>query len=195
MTAKPFIETFTGKKFYITDPRRCDVDIIDIAESLSKLCRFSGHTNSFYSVAEHSILLTDWYLEHGRSETDTSPVSIREAVTVLLHDASEAYVSDITSPLKSVLPGYVEIEDNIQKVIAEVFNLVDPQPSWLKELDTRIVLDEREQLKKPSGNDWGIDVAPLNVKIEGWSPQRARDEFLSMYGILTDQMIYPAASW
>ncbi|QDP54860.1 MAG: hypothetical protein Unbinned3891contig1000_58 [Prokaryotic dsDNA virus sp.] len=89
------ITTHTGKQFDLQDPNPALVDIEDIAWALSNLCRFVGHTPTFYSVAEHSALVASVLLEKTRD-----PVW---AMAGLLHDAHEAYMGDIPQPLKNLI--------------------------------------------------------------------------------------------
>ena len=86
----PWIETFTGKHFYPLDPKPEDFDLVDIAHSLANTCRFRGHVRRFFSVAEHSVNVSK--LAEG--------IDPGAAVQGLLHDAAEAYLSDLASPLK-----------------------------------------------------------------------------------------------
>jgi len=87
----------SGKDFNYKGFFSQDIDITDIAHSLSHLCRFTGHTNVFYSVAQHSLLVS--------AKLDGSP---QERLVGLLHDAAEAYTNDLSSPLKA----YLEARDN-----------------------------------------------------------------------------------
>ena len=79
--------TYTGKEFYPLDPNPADIDIKDIAHALSNCCRFAGHIKSFYSVAQHSVIVSEL-------------CEPENALAGLLHDASEAYLSDIARPVK-----------------------------------------------------------------------------------------------
>ena len=108
---EPWIETFTGKQFYFLDPTRDSIDIRDIAHSLAYTCRYTGHCKRFYSVAEHSILVS--YLAD-------------DPLAGLLHDASEAYITDIASPIKPHLTNYKELEDMLMGHIADRFNFTYP---------------------------------------------------------------------
>jgi uncharacterized protein len=97
-----------GTLFDIMDPAGSDFTITDIAHGLGRVCRFAGHTNRFYSVAEHSIHVARLVpLEHARA--------------ALLHDASEAFIGDVTRPLKALLPDYRRIEEQIADAIARRF--------------------------------------------------------------------------
>ena len=103
------IMTYTKIMF---DPLHPDVDLIDIediAHALSMLCRANGHFKSFYSVAQHSINCMKEAKARGYSE--------RIQMACLLHDASEAYLSDVTRPVKAELPRYKEIEAPLQEII------------------------------------------------------------------------------
>lgn len=86
---QPFIITYTGKKFTYDMVYPCDICIEDIAHALSQLCRYTGHTNTFYSVAQHCLLIAD-----------KIPGGPEVKLAALLHDAAEAYVNDLASPLK-----------------------------------------------------------------------------------------------
>ncbi len=87
-----FITTYTGLEFDYDDFKPDDIDIRDIAHSLSHLCRFCGHTNIFYSVAQHCLLVSE-----------KIPGGPEVKLAALLHDASEAYVGDLPGPLKKWL--------------------------------------------------------------------------------------------
>ena len=102
---EPWIQTFTGQKFWLDSPQSESIHIEDIAHSLSMQCRYAGHSKFFYSVAQHSYLAT--FL---------CPYSLRLAV--LLHDAAEAYLGDVTKPLKQCLGGkYSHMEAKVQNAI------------------------------------------------------------------------------
>lgn len=120
------IMTYTKKMF---DPLRPDaalLDIADIAHALSMLCRANGHFKSFYSVAQHSINCM-W-------EAKARGYSDRVQLASLLHDASEAYLSDVTRPVKAELPRYKEIEGPLQEMI------------WNKWLCEPLTEEERKQV-------------------------------------------------
>ncbi len=109
VTSMSCIKTFTGIMFEPIEP---DVDLIcikDIAHALSMLCRANGHFRSFYSVGQHSI--------NCMQEAKARGYSARLQLACLLHDASEAYLSDVTRPVKHSLPKYLEIEKPLQEMI------------------------------------------------------------------------------
>lgn len=171
-----WIETYTGRKFWPLAPSPDDIDIFDIAQALSMTCRYKGHTNEFYSVAEHSVLLAEKLPPHLR-------------LRGLLHDAHEAYspFGDVPRPLKSARPEIAamvkEAEGNLDAAIAARFGLSLPIADWLvKEYDTRILHDERRQLMSRTGFEWALpDMRPLGVVCRRWAPFTAREFFLMAF--------------
>ncbi len=162
-----WMQTFTGRKFFPMDPRSDDVDPADIAHALSLQCRYNGHVDRFYSVAEHCVLLS-------------RVVSPENAAWALLHDATEAYVGDMIRPLKRSMPDYCEAEDRVMVAIADAFGLSGQViPDEVKEADTRILLDERAALMSLTQHRWAIeDLEPLAVTIYAWSPEEAERQYL-----------------
>ena len=128
------IMTYTKKMFDPLCPNEELIDIEDIAHALSMLCRANGHFRSFYSVAQHSI--------NCMNEAKSRGYSARIQLACLLHDASEAYLSDVTRPVKAELPRYKEIEAPLQEAV------------WNKWLGNPLTEKEREQV-------FGIDDAIL----------------------------------
>lgn len=101
-----WIQTATGGQFWPMDPQPDEIDINDIAHALAMLCRFGGHCLRFYSVAEHSVLLSH-------------AVPPEHALWALLHDATEGYLVDMPRPIKAFLPGYKEAEAGIVRAVIE----------------------------------------------------------------------------
>lgn len=168
-----WMQTYTGRQFWPLDPSMVDVDIEDIAHALSMQPRYAGHTTRFYSVAEHS------YLVSMHCET----ISSQRAG--LLHDGSEAYLCDIPRPVKPHLSNYREIEDRLCGVIAAKYGVPYPWPEDVHEIDMRILLDERNQLLRPSpaplGDGWPDHLEPLNAFIRCLDPQTAKAAFLGRF--------------
>jgi hypothetical protein len=172
--AAQFIETYTGRAFYPLDPKPEALSIIDIAHALSNQGRYSGHTAFFYPVAQHSSLLAQWVVNRGGSALD--------ALQILMHDAPEAYLVDVPRPVKQHMPEYRVWDHGINGVIRQWMGWGDlPIPSFQDELDSRIIVDERDQLMSRSGNDWGHKLEPLGIKIEPWTPEEAERTFLTQY--------------
>lgn len=168
------IVTYTGRVVNPLEIRPEDISLVDIAHSLSNLCRFTGHTSKFYSVAEHCVRCYDYATE--------------DRLWVLLHDASEAYVNDIARPLKhsAAYDAYRAAEEHIMKVIAQKYELVWPEPASVKAVDRRLLVTEIRDLM------WGTDAPDDNAfpeKIDPWSPELAEQAFiyrLAMEGILVE---------
>lgn len=125
METPSWIRTYSGKKFYVFDPKQKDITIKDIAHALSLICRFTGHTEDLYSVGQHSLLVMELCPEEFKLEG-------------LTHDFPEAYVTDLATPIKRQMSNYREIEDNLHVAIAKKFHLQFPMPKIIKEIDTEV---------------------------------------------------------
>lgn len=168
-----WIQLHSGKPFFPLDPRPEEIDIDDIAWSLAHQCRYNGHTNRFYSVAEHCVHIS-------------FAVPLEQALWGLLHDASEAYLSDLPRPLKPFIPDYKVCEDRLMRCVAELFSLPWPEPAIVKELDTRILHNERAALMTPSALEWNIPGGSVpGIEIHGWQPKEAYTHFIGRYTELT----------
>jgi hypothetical protein len=184
-------QTFSGRRFWPLDPRPDDVAIEDIAHALSLLCRYGGHCLRFYAVAEHSVLLARWYLEHGDGSAWERRIL---ALWLLLHDGSEAYLSDMVRPLKRHMPEYRQAEADVQCAVYVRFGLIPfTEPAEVKALDNRILMDERAQVMRPTGDQWhfGGATEPLGVTLQFWSPEQAEREFLATFAALTATTLTP----
>ena len=163
------IQLYSGKPFYPEDPREEDIDIRDIARSLSMLCRFGGHINNFYSVAQHSVELS--YI-----------VEPKNAFCALMHDSTEAYYGDMIRPLKYLFPRFIEMEDNCWKVIAKKYGLPQKMPDDVKNNDTRICFTEkRDLLPASNGTNWGYEMSPHENKIVAHPPEVAERMFINRF--------------
>lgn len=193
-----WLATATGGFWSINDPHPADVDAASIFVGLSRVCRYAGQVDpdrEFYSVAEHSMLMTRWAIDKG-------VVTHREdALAILLHDAAEAFFGDMPTPMKALLPGYKEMEERSQAVIMEAFGLADGgveiTKAKIKELDIRVRLDERLALIREPALSEGINVLwmgdheshrPLEVHVRGLWPTRAREEMLELFDEIVTRM-------
>lgn len=178
MLLEPWIETYTGKQLHFLDPKPEEIDIEDIANALSNECRYGGHTSSFYSVAEHSLLVA-------------SIVEADLALKALLHDASEAYLRDIASPVKQYLSNYKEMEEKLMRAIWDKF-FGEGQVRWdvpdIKEADIMALKCEARQLMPSKGSTW-IHLYPtereVNPKLHCMSPKEAKQVFLQAFNQIT----------
>ena len=168
---KSWIQTHSGHQFYPLDPNPLQITILDIAHALSNVCRYTGHVMRFYSVAEHSVIVSRY-------------VPRELALWGLLHDAAEAYLVDVPSPIKGRLEGYAEIEERVEEAVCERFKLPWPMPYEVKRIDHAILADEQTQLMvNPPAPRW-FPERPLGVVLECWPPERAKAEFLARYSAL-----------
>lgn len=165
------IVTYNGISFWPTDPRPEEINIEDIAHSLSMLCRFNGHVEEFYSVGDHSI----------RVSYACPP---EYALYGLLHDASEAYLSDIPTPLKGSLPRYKEYERILQSMIYRKYGLEDEEPKEVKHAD-RVLLSTEIRDLCPKMNSEHTLCIPLSENIKPLSIRAAKESFLSRFSELT----------
>lgn len=167
------ISTYDGQFFDFNHPERYDYDINTIAHALSNICRYGGHSSKFYSVAEHSVLVSRIVPE-------------RLALCGLLHDASEAFVGDMPSPLKAMCQSYRTIEERVHKSIAEKFGLPYPFPPEIKLADKMVYKAERKQITSVDDEIWHVDMPAADVMVTGMSPKNAKAFFLSRYNELTN---------
>lgn len=119
-----FVETSSGTKFHLDDP---DFKAEDIAHALSMNCRFNGHTSRFYSVAEHSMLVSALVYHMGGNQ--------QQCLEALLHDATEAYLSDVPAPFKQFLPDWKEIDKKLDHKLREWADLPLDKTGLVKEAD------------------------------------------------------------
>lgn len=163
-----WMQTATGQAFWPLDPHPEEIHIEDIAAALSKLCRYGGHTRKFYSVAEHCVLMAH-----------AAPDGFHLAA--LLHDASEAYLSDVIRPIKRHLDNYEMIEAELERAISRRFTLEFPMPAAVKRLDNAILADERDQAMLTPPREWGLTEPALGVTLQFWTPEKAEYEFLAAF--------------
>lgn len=174
----PEILTYTGQHFDFINPHPNEFNIRDIAHALSNVCRFAGHTREFYSVAQHSVMVAricvrraavDDIIDHGRAG--------------LMHDAAEAYLGDITRPLKQLLPDYKVIERRVEAALFTRFGVPYPLPKIVKHADLVMLATERRDLMPPNDDEWALitGIEPLPEVINPWYPEKAEREFLAMW--------------
>jgi len=190
MSGVAWIQSFTGRAIRILEPTPDQVDIRDIAHALSQVCRFGGQCRVHYSVAQHSALV---------AENVPRPMRL----LALLHDAAEAYIGDIVTPLKhtpEMRAVYMPIEAAWARAIGERFGLGDALvelPAEVKRADLRALLTEKRDLLQPMEGvtlaDWyGADVElppPFALPIFPMRPDAAERRFLA------DFCMYRGGQW
>lgn len=142
--------TYAGKHFDPEDPKAEMIDLLDIGVALSRIPRFVGHTVFPYYVSQHCMLTASLVVPLGKE-----PVSIirRKKLLAILHDADEAYTSDIPSPVKQLLkPSITGVEGRMMAAIYKHFDVDPPTPqeaAYIKELDIKAYNIEHEYLRGP----------------------------------------------
>ena len=169
-----WIQTSKGHKFFPFDPRPEEIDIDDIAHALSMMCRFGGHPDRFYSVAEHSFHCSQI-------------VPQEDALAALLHDASEAYLVDVPRPIKRFegMQSYRDAEAHLTKHILYRWNLDVVLPSSVKLADERMLAVEATTLFKSHPDNWPAKYQHLLTGTEPqplcWAPSVAKVNFLTRF--------------
>ena len=163
------LRTQSGKDIDYANFTVSDVDLEDIAHGLSNTCRYGGQCSFFYSVAEHSILVSQVLKNH--------PALSHLTKAALLHDAAEAYIVDLPTPLKALCPGYKLIESKVERVMSKAFpSMQGVKHPAVKEADDLLYLIEREVLLP---GPWDESSKPLDfIEIQGLNPSEAKKAFL-----------------
>lgn len=165
------LETYTGAHLDVMNPQVEDIRIKDIAHALANICRFTGHVLSFYSVAQHSVLVAR-----------ELPIELK--LEGLLHDATEAYVSDINHNLKRMMPEYRQVEQIYRNVIAQKFGLAPEVPAEVQAIDREMCHLEARTLM-PNVGGWANETRIRDVIVYPLSPTTAYALFSDMFYILT----------
>jgi uncharacterized protein len=172
-TKSPWIQTFTNVHFDILNPTLDMIRMDDIAHHLAMQCRFTGATKFHYSVAQHAVYCS-------------RIVAPEFAFEALNHDDSEAYIADMSRPLKYFTEcghHYLDIERPLERIIAARFGLPAYMSPEVKQADNAMLFAEKAQLMQPC--DWTSSASgtgePANVVIEKWSPERAEIEFRTRF--------------
>ena len=181
-----WILTFRGHAVKPLEMREADIDLYDVAHSLSMQCRWNGHTRSFYSVAQHCILVSRL-------------ADARDALWGLLHDAAEAYLHDMVSPIKRLLPAYVEAETRCQEAILRKFRLPPNMPRSVHRGDMiALVPEARDLMPRMPGATPSMPegVKPMAATLEpGLSPAAAERAFLTRYREILVEGRYAKYGW
>lgn len=167
---EPWIQTYSGRRFNPLNPIPETIVIQDIAHALSMICRYNGHCNYFYSVAQHSVLVSYFC-----DEVD--------ALWGLLHDASEGLgACDIPAPLKHApeFRFYKEIENKIQQAVCTRFNLPIQEPPGVKRADKLLLATEAQSVLNRR-KDWKLPVDPAPFMVSKLNPEEAKILFMNRF--------------
>lgn len=178
-----WIQTVSGRKVYPFDVLPEDLDISDIAHSLAQLVRFCGHAREPYTVAQHSLLVCDTVVSLGGTPD--------ERLWALLHDAAEAYLGEVTTPVKRSLrmfngnhPTPLDVaEQNILHVVAERWGLPWPIPQIVHHADRVALATEVRDFYSPCLDNWNLGLpAPIETVTQvAWPFFMARNVFLCRF--------------
>lgn len=173
LASGPTILLHSGEYFDLQEPERSPFSIVDIAHALGNICRFTGHTDRFYSVAEHSVLCSHM-------------VPPEDALAALMHDAAEAFIGDVSTPLKILLPDYKAIERRVEQAVWAAVGLPEALPPSVKRAD-RMALAIEQRFCMGNGDAWGgaADLpAEMISPVRFLSPADARAAFLDRYAAI-----------
>lgn len=171
----PTITLANGTYFDLENPDEADIDIGTIAHALSNICRYTGHCCRFYSVAQHSVLVSQ-------------NVPPEFALAGLLHDAAEAFIGDVAKPLKMILPDYQRIEARVEASVMARFGLPAKMSPEVKRADMVLLRTEQRDLMGANGHRWVYTegLQPLEEVIEPVGPYEAyvlfMERFLELVG-------------
>ena len=170
-------QTSRDIRFDLAEPNPDDVDMEDIAHALSQICRFTGHTKVFYSVAQHSCLACK---EAVRRNCHSDVVK-----WALMHDTAEAYTGDISRPVRNLLgTDIAEIEGRIYSAIVQRFNLPFMIPEEVFEIDNALLHTEALQLLGEPAGVWEPMPPPLDIHITPWTSKVAYQTFIAKAELL-----------
>jgi uncharacterized protein len=175
----PYLQTVSGRWVNPFDPDPAQLDAGDIARALANQCRFGGHSRVFYSVAQHSVIVSRLVEDRGGD--------VEDVFAALMHDATEAYLGDMPHPLKHRSPlgaAFREAEDHLEQALRDRF-AIKPDVPGLKQADRALLATERRAFSAETWHWPELDgVEPVDLELTAWSPDKAADEFATRYAEL-----------
>ena len=175
----PYLQTVSGRWVNPFDPDPAQLDAGDIARALANQCRFGGHCRVFYSVAQHSVIVSRLVEERGGDAED--------AFAALMHDATEAYLGDMPHPLKHRSPlgaAFREAERDLERAIRERF-AIKPDVPGIKPADRALLATERRAFSSELWHWPELEgVEPLDLTLEAWPPDDAARAFAERFADL-----------
>ena len=175
----PYLQTVSGRFVNPFDPDPAQLDIGDIARALANLCRFGGHSRVFYSVAQHSVIVSELVEQRGGD--------VEDVFAALMHDASEAYLGDMPHPLKHRSPlgaAFKAAEEHLEQAIRDRFSIKADVPE-IKRADRALLATERRAFSAETWHWPELEgVEPLDLELTAWSPDDAERAFARRYAEL-----------
>jgi hypothetical protein len=195
----PVITTISGHPVEVLDPDEDSIHIHDIAHALSMTCRWVGHVREFYSVADHSLRVSDQALEEAAAAGLGPLDCVHAALHGLMHDAAEAYTGDLASPIKdrALIIGsggepdtvpFRRAEEVVQNRIRSALGLRHPTPiavQLVHEADRRLLVTEDRDLRGGPTFDWDGFPEPLEWRIRPIGQADAKLRFLARWEALS----------
>jgi 5'-deoxynucleotidase YfbR-like HD superfamily hydrolase len=173
----PYLQTISGRWLNPFDPDPDQIDIGDIARALSNQCRFGGHCRAFYSVAQHSVHVSELVAQRGGD--------VEDVFAALMHDAGEAYLGDMPHPIKHRSPlgaAFREAEKHLERAIRERFG-IRAEVAALKPADRALLATERRALSDETWHWPELDgIEPLEIR--PWPPDEAERAFTQRFAEL-----------
>jgi 5'-deoxynucleotidase YfbR-like HD superfamily hydrolase len=175
----PYLQTVSGRWVNPFDPDPDQLDLGDIARALANQCRFGGHCRTFYSIAQHSVIVSQLVEERGGDAED--------AFAALMHDAAEAYLGDMPHPIKHRSPlgaAFREAEHHLEQAIRDRFAIRADVPE-IKPADRALLATERRAFSAETWHWPELEgVEPLDLELTAWPPDEAARAFAARYAEL-----------
>lgn len=196
------IQTYKGMFFDVANPTPDLIDIEDVAHALSLVNRYTGHTRVAYSVAEHSVRVlwaVDCMLDKVPGACTMEQMARkprleaeRDAILLaaLLHDGSEAYLSDLARPIKTIpaMQPYRDLERKLEEAVAKKWGLTFPWHPIIKRADNVLLATEKRDLMSEPPTPWNLTEEPLPLTIKPWPAELAEYRFLEEFKALTRRL-------
>lgn len=166
----------SGRPFWPLDPRPEDISIEDIVDGLTGICRYCGHTRWHYSVAQHSYLVS-------------KVVNPRFALAGLLHDAPEALLGDVITPVKRLIKDvYRKLEDDSMRAVATKYDFIYDEETHLevKIADEILLATELRDVSKAGFINAFTTQLPMKRVIGQWSAEYTKTMFIDRFLELTN---------
>ena len=178
-TPGPYLQTVSGRWVNPFDPDPDQIELSDIARALANQCRFGGHCRTFYSVAQHCVVVSELTEAEGGSADD--------ALAALMHDASEAYLGDLPHPIKhrrQLGAAFRRAEEPLERAIRDRFSIAGTSAA-IKRIDRVLLATERRTFSAEAWH-WPelSGVEPLDLELHAWSPDEAADAFVRRFEAL-----------
>jgi hypothetical protein len=188
-----WMQTASGRKFYPGVAEQ-DFNVHDLAKGLSNYCRYGGQCAEFYSVAEHSLLVSQQVERslHKAIWNNGDEHIAAVAYQALWHDATEALMGDMTRPWKKRLPEFMKLEAELWAQLAKFLDTPVMLHPLVKHHDNTVLMAEAHVLHVEPPEPWGIRFTPADVVIRCLPPVQARAEFLSRHFSLRQRMGHPS---